>query len=105
MDRHNEYTDCSVEREIRWLGGKWRLLIVRFLLYEGPSRFNQLLRGIEGISNKVLAENLRELESLRIVERESEAYALTPSGSNLLPILKELGVWADAHTTATSAPT
>ncbi len=100
----NAESVCYVEHSIGLIGGKWTLYVVRLLLYQGPSRYNSLLRGIEGISSKVLTQNLRELEEQSIVVRQPDGsaphvqrYALTESGQRLLPVLKQLGAWAEAH--------
>lgn len=81
------------------LGGKWALLIVRDLL-EGPRRFNELLAGIDGISGKVLADRVRELEAAGVVRRTVHAempvrvvYALTPLGQDLAPVVNTLAAW------------
>lgn len=93
---------CPVEAAVREIGGKWKLLIIRLLLYEGPSRFNRLLESVEGISSKVLTQDLRALTEAAIVERrvlsarpQRVEYALTPVGEELLPIFKSLGDWRE----------
>ena len=54
--------ECPVEGAIELVGGKWRLLILRCLISDGPQRFNALDRALPGISHKVLTENLRDLD-------------------------------------------
>jgi DNA-binding HxlR family transcriptional regulator len=94
---------CAVEHAIGLVGGKWKLLLIRLLLYQGPQRFNELLEGISGISAKVLTENLRQLQAQRIVvhagddDAAQRRYALTESGQRLMPLLHGLGEWATAH--------
>lgn len=91
--------DCPVRRAMGVLGRKWALLIVRDLL-EGPRRFNELLAGIDGVSAKVLADRVRELEAAGVIRRTVHAempvrvvYQLTPLGENLGPVVNALGVW------------
>ena len=87
-------TACPVETAISSIGGKWKMLIIRATLLEGASRFNELARKLDGISNKVLSENLRALEYDRIIVKDDEGrYGLSPVGSALLPIFKALGEW------------
>ena len=52
---------CPVEEAIQIIGGKWKLLILRALLLNGPQRYNELLGTVTAISQKELTRNLREL--------------------------------------------
>lgn len=68
----------------------------------GPRRFNELLAAIPGISDRLLTERLRELETEEILAREVQAgspvrvsYRLTQRGSELEPVMRELGAWAE----------
>ena len=94
-------TTCSVERAISMVGGKWKLYVIRVLLVSGPQRFNGLLAAVEGISPKVLTENLRTLENAGVIVRTEVSgirlYAMTPSGTGLQPVLHAMGEWADNH--------
>ena len=72
-------------------------------LMPAPARFNQLLTGIPGISDRVLTERLRELETERIVERIVDpgppvrvSYRLTARGQALEPVLTAVSRWADS---------
>src|SRR5204862_7067230 len=62
-----EYS-APFQRAIELIGKRWTGAVVKALI-PGPARFNQLLAGIPGISDRVLTERLRELESEAIVER------------------------------------
>lgn len=88
-------------RAVELIGRRWTGAIVRTLL-AGPRRFNELLVAIPGISDRLLTERLRELETANIVHREVEAgspvrvtYQLTPCGNELQPAILELGRWAE----------
>jgi len=90
---------CGVARALDAIGERWALLVVRELLL-GPKRFGDLHRGLGGMSQNVLAQRLRELETAGIVERRrlgppagTSAYALTERGAALEPVLVELGRW------------
>ena len=85
---------CPVERTLRAIGGRWRLLIVRSLLLDAPQRYNQLLSAVRGISAKELTRNLRDLEQLELLTRTSNGrltrYALTALGGELGPAFELL---------------
>jgi DNA-binding HxlR family transcriptional regulator len=95
-------TNCTVEEAMRLLGGRWRLLIVFFLL-DGPKRFNELRRSVPGISQRMLTLDLRALEEARLIKRTvyptvpvTVEYALTEDGKRLVPVVKvmqEFGKW------------
>src|SRR5258706_15193130 len=87
---------CPVEKAISIIGGKWKMLVLRSLLLNGPQRYNDLLISVTGISPKELTRNLRELTAsgLIVARTTREApYALTPLGNRLLPALKPLLPW------------
>ena len=76
----------------------------------GSARFNQLLVGIPGISDRVLTERLRELEFEGLVERIVDpgppvrvSYRLTASGSALGPVIASVDAWAAAYLTQTAS--
>jgi DNA-binding HxlR family transcriptional regulator len=89
---------CPVEEAIRVIGGKWKLLVLRSLLLNGPQRYNELLRTVAAISPKELTRNLRELTNSGLVTRASGAgqmvpYELTQLGRGLMPMFRELLTW------------
>ena len=90
---------CAVESTIKVIGGRWKVLILREL-FEGVKRFNQLHRTLHGITQKMLTQQLREMEADGLVHREVYAqvppkveYSLTPLGESLKPILHEMHQW------------
>jgi DNA-binding HxlR family transcriptional regulator len=89
---------CPIAKASEVLGDRWTLLIVRELL-GGASGFNELQRGLPGISRSVLTDRLRSLERAEIVERRTGpkgrtlAYRLTPAGRDLEPVVQALGEW------------
>lgn len=93
---------CSVEEAMRLLGGRWRLLIVSYLV-DGPKRLNELRRDITGISQRSLTLDLRALEKSGLVKRTvwpsapvRVDYELTLDGKLLKPVvnvMKEFGMW------------
>jgi DNA-binding HxlR family transcriptional regulator len=74
------------------LGERWSLLIVRDLL-AGTTRFNDLARGLPGLSRGLLAKRLRQLEAAGVVERLGVRYLLTDSGRGLEPVVDALSAW------------
>jgi DNA-binding HxlR family transcriptional regulator len=90
---------CGVARALDLVGERWALLVVRELLL-GPKRFTDLRAGLPNMSPDVLAQRLRELESGGIVQRRrlappagSQVYELTDWGSELEPVVLQLGRW------------
>lgn len=91
---------CEVESTIKIIGGRWKVLIIRELISE-TKRFGELQRALHGITQKMLTQQLRELEEDGIVHREIYAqippkveYYLTPLGESLKPILYAMHEWA-----------
>ncbi len=89
------------QRAIELIGKRWSGAVIRALL-PSPARFNQLLSGIPGISDRVLTERLRELEAEGIVERLVDpgppvrvSYRLTSRGRALEPVLNTVETWAE----------
>src|SRR5688572_28815225 len=87
---------CSVAACAEIIGAKWTALLVHDLS-EGPRRFSELEHSCAGISPRTLAERLRGLEEIGVVERRSYPespprveYELTDKGEALLPIIDEM---------------
>jgi DNA-binding HxlR family transcriptional regulator len=94
----NAVAPCPVEEAIRMIAGKWKLLVLRSLLLNGPQRYNELLRTVTAISQKELTRNLRELTNAGLVVRDSGTsrlaqYDLTKLGKGLMPTFKQLLTW------------
>lgn len=94
---------CGLDAAVDVVGGKWKTLILWALSVE-PRRFGELRRTVEGISEKVLIQQLRELERDGIVKREVHrqvppkvVYSLTPLGVSLDAALEPLGRWGEEH--------
>src|SRR4030088_2434442 len=88
------------QRAIELIGKRWTGAVVKALL-PAPARFNQLLAGIPGISDRVLTERLRELETEGLVERLGDpgppvrvSYRLTRYARALEPVIGALDTWA-----------
>ena len=94
---------CAVESTIKVIGGRWKVLILREL-FDGVKRFGQLHSTLTGITQKMLTQQLRELEQDGIVHREvyqqippKVEYSLTPRGQTLKPILDAMHHWGTEY--------
>ena len=98
MKTKSELPECPVATTVQLIGNKWKLLIIRNLLVR-PWRFNELQKSLDGISQKVLTDNLRSMETDGIITRTVYAevpprveYALSPLGESMRPILNSMPV-------------
>ncbi len=95
---------CSVGASIEIFGGKWKSIILFYLLMDGPIRFNELQRTVNGITQRMLTKQLKDLQAFGLVHREAYPevpprveYSLTEKGKTLKPILISLRKWGDDH--------
>lgn len=96
MKTKEELPDCPVATAVSLISGKWKLLILRNLKSR-PWRFNELQRDLEGISQKVLTDSLRQMIADGLVYRHDYQempprveYGLTELGKKMLPIIDVL---------------
>jgi DNA-binding HxlR family transcriptional regulator len=96
---------CPVEDALKVIGGRWKVLILREL-FLGTRRFGQLHRSLHGITQKMLTQQLRELERDGLVDRlvymqvpPKVEYSLTPLGKTLEPVLNSLHDWSVKYLT------
>ena len=101
--RSNPVIGCPLTAALAAIGGKWKLIII-YWLAESPKHFAGLRREMSGISQKVLTEQLRELISDGIVERQPKGaipapveYSLTEYGRSVLPLAESVRLWGRAH--------
>jgi DNA-binding HxlR family transcriptional regulator len=90
---------CPVATTVQLIGNKWKLLLLRNLL-TGTQRFGELKKGVSGISQKVLTENLRAMEADGLIVRKiypevppRVEYSLTALGNSLRPIIASMEKW------------
>ena len=107
MLTREELPECPVATTVQLIGNKWKLLILRNLMYDSKQRFKDFIKTIPAISKKVLTDNLRSLEEDKLVEREVFAevpprveYSLSPLGQSLKPILDAMYVWGTNYKTS-----
>src|SRR6478609_5289108 len=94
---------CGLDATLRLIAGKWKPLILYFLL-QGPNRYGALKRAVRGVSDKMLIQQLKELEADDIVKRTDYKevpprvdYALTPLGRSLAEALVPLCTWGSEN--------
>ncbi|CAM3826501.1 winged helix-turn-helix transcriptional regulator [Aquirufa aurantiipilula] len=94
---------CPVTRTMSIIGGKWKPIIIN-CLGDKSLRFGKLNQLMPAISNKVLSNELKELEALTLIERTEfqelpprVEYKLTTAGQSLLPLMHEVAKWGNSH--------
>ena len=93
---------CPVTKIMSVLGGRWKFIIL-YILRQSAKRFGQINHFIPSISNKVLTEQLRELEQDGIIERRvltdripvNVEYSLSEKGRKIIPILELMEAWGN----------
>lgn len=95
---------CTFEITIDLIGGKWKPLIIWHLGNNGILRFNELKKTLPQITQKMLTQQLRELESDDLVSRKvypqvppKVEYTLTELGESIMPILKTMCIWGEDY--------
>lgn len=103
MSKIKQQYECSLELTMDLVGGKWKLMILWHLI-DGTKRFSELKKSIPSITQKMLTQQLRELEDAKIISRKVYAvvppkveYSMTEYGISLIPILKELCHWSTMY--------
>lgn len=108
-----EDVPCAVDVTLRVIGGRWKVLILQDL-FTGTRRFSEIQRAIHGITQKMLTQQLREMERHGVVDRLVYAevppkveYSLTLLGKSLWPVLMAMHTWGLEQLAATGslAPT
>ena len=98
-----DHHGCPVQASINVLAGKWKVQILWFLSFK-PLRFAELRRKLKTVSEKVLADQLRQLERDGVIQRTvlrsvppQVTYSLNPEGQKLVPLMEALCGWGSAH--------
>ncbi|HWR45085.1 helix-turn-helix domain-containing protein [Sporomusa sp.] len=104
-----EICACPVVYALNIIGGKWHLPIIWALSQNKVLRYSELKRNVCGITNMMLSQSLKELETNGLIVRVQYIeipprveYALTEAGTNLLPALDELAKWGVKQMTTAS---
>ena len=101
--RPNPVEGCPLTAAFAAIGGKWKLIII-YWLAESPKHFAALRKTMPGISQKVLTQQLRELMSDGLVNRDAKGavpapvvYSLSDYGMSVLPLVENVRKWGRAH--------
>ena len=101
--RPNPVEGCPLTAALTAIGGKWKLIII-YLLAESPKHFAALRKAMPGISQKVLTQQLRELMSDGLVNREAKGavpapvvYSLSDYGRSVLPLVEDVRKFGRTH--------
>lgn len=84
---------CPISRALDLLGERWSLLIIRDMLMGGATRFNEIARGLPGLSRSLLSRRLKQFEQFGLIEQVDGQYLLTDAGEDLRPVVIGLGTW------------
>ena len=108
MYKNKHYT-CTFELTMDLIGGKWKCLILWHLGTRGTLRFNEIRKLLPNTTQKMLTQQLRELESDHLIHRKVYAevppkvtYSLTDRGETLMPILERMCTWGNYYYTSLS---
>ncbi|WP_206458389.1 winged helix-turn-helix transcriptional regulator [Anaerovorax sp. IOR16] len=104
LEFKNKQYACTFEITIDLIGGKWKPLIIWHLGTKGTLRFNELKKNLPHTTQKMLTQQLRELEADGLIHREVYAqvppkveYSLTELGKSLMPLLSMMCSWGDNY--------
>jgi len=104
MAKNTTRSDCPISCSLDVWGDKWSLLIIRDLIASKQCTYGDFLKSPEGIATNILASRLLTLEENGVIEKlshpDSKAkvlYKLTPKGIDLLPVMIEVGIWAEKY--------
>jgi DNA-binding HxlR family transcriptional regulator len=100
---HEHKASCPAETTLALLGGKWRPMVVYWLM-DGPMRFNELQRRLGAVTHRTLSKTLKEMEGAGLLSRTDYGeipprvdYTLTALGRSLKPVLEAMEQWALRH--------
>ena len=103
MSNEKPLPACPVETTLSLISDKWTVVIIRDLL-TGTKRFNELMRSVTGITQKVLTSQLRNMEANGLLVRKvypeippKVEYTLTETGYSLKPILDAMYTWGENY--------
>lgn len=98
---YNGEVSCLVDLTMRIIGGKWKARILWYLGKDGVLRYGELRRKLGKVTHKMLTQQLRELESLEMLNRKEYyqippkvEYSLTERGKTIMPLLEDMCEWS-----------
>lgn len=102
--RFDKAPGCAVEATLSLIGGKWKGVLLHHLFQNGTMRFNELKRSLPAITQRMLTNQLRELESDGLIIRQVFAvipprveYSLSETGLTLKPVINALNQWGSIY--------
>ncbi len=105
-----ERSGCPIAATLDLVGDRWSLVVIRDM-FTGKSRFGEFLESPEGITTNILADRLKRMERAGLIAKQPyqerpvrHAYALTPRGETLLPVLQAMCRWANREMPETWVP-
>jgi len=103
LERKSKYK-CSIEYTLSFMGGKWKPIILWHLGTEGIHRYGELKRKLDGITHKMLAQQLKELADDNLIIRKEYPqvppkveYSITEKGMGLMEILNLMHKWGQEN--------
>lgn len=104
MKNKIENFNCPVGITLGLIGGKYKVIILWYLYERGVLRYGELQRILDGTTPKMLIQQLRELESDKLIERKvypvvppKVEYSLTELGKSLIPVILEMKKWGEFY--------
>jgi DNA-binding HxlR family transcriptional regulator len=104
-------SSCPIACTLDLIGDRWTLLVIRDMMFLGKQRFEEFLESPEGISTNILANRLKSLEDLGLVEKQPYSnhprrmnYRLTERGHSLRPVMKSMIAWGLKQIPETRVP-
>jgi DNA-binding HxlR family transcriptional regulator len=98
-----QFRTCPAELTAKLIAGRWKIVILWYL-FQDVKRFSELRRALSGMTQKVLTQQLREMERDGMIARKVFAqvppkveYSVTPLGSSLKPVVEAMHQWGKAH--------
>ncbi len=99
--------ECSVKQAVDMIGGKWKLRILALIVRFDCLRYNEMRRKLDGITNTMLVNSLKELEADNLIKRIQYnemplrvEYSLTEKGKSILPVLLAMSNWWKQYSSA-----
>ncbi len=107
--KKSEKKFCSVTHALVIIGGKWKIVVISYLVNAGVLRYSELEKLIPDVTPKMLIKVLKELEDEKLIKRKVYAvvppkveYSITELGRTLVPLITEIRNWGTFHINATT---
>ena len=102
---------CPLSSALDILGDRWTLLVIRDMMFMGKHEYGEFMEGTEGIATNILANRLKNLLCMEIIEylphpkhKSKKIYYLTQKGKDLLPLIVEMLLWGGTYNPAPNLP-